>query len=942
MPEIRIADPVLFFDSIDFNYDIYIDNKLYHQYGKFDQNGNVIFTGWPVHIIPLKKEFSGKTLYLKAYSIKEYPDIGIWKKQMIINRAELYQYLLKDFFSFSIISLIFYFTSLLSFAFYITNLKLIHNLYFSLIAFFIGNYIFFSPKNLFLNILYSNPLLYFALENFSQYFLVVFFAIYLMAIFEIKHQWSKYTLILIHYLFIILILIGFIIFIFYRNTFFIFHYYINIITVFVLLIFIVILLSRIVRYDINAIYMLIGFLSVFISGFFELSVYFRIFEFINTFHIGCLIFLFCNFIILSNKYWNTYYLLEKTNELLKEKQKQLENVQELKDKFMIELSYKIINPLEDIISFIRDISIKSTEKEILYKILENLKKEVSRIKNLLSYERNQFSFKAKQIDLIEFLKNLNLLILKNVQNKNINIFIDEKLKNTFITFDSDLLLEVIDELLFYSSHNVNIYLELKNNKELLLRFESENVYMYPQIDNYFYPYLKLNFLETTGLYLVYVYMKYFNSKFEYYITNEKIIFLLKFSLNPQNELEGLKNKERYKLLMTYNKKKIITLKNNYEKDKPKILFINEDPIILKQIYNILKDDYYIFCTNDLSIAELQLQLGYDILIFPPLIYGNPTFSFFRKIRNQYDPFSLIAILINPYGFFNQEENKNLGIQDIIFIENERINKEELKLRIQNNLLLKEYYKKYLDYLKYYNDVLTLGELQNYFYKDYDYYKKYFDYDIKYLPADQISGDLLEIYKISEKEILILIADVTGHGLYSAFFSVFLRISIELLIQENPDTTGNELLKKINKMIIKYFNKQLVTLSMVFLNIENKIIKFYRAGHLPALYYDSRKNIYYELYPKGRILGVLEDDDWEELIIQYNIGDRIFLYTDGFIETAFKDRSQKILNLIKEYSNISIKELSDKVFYEVLQYKSSKNQEDKFIEDDITTIFIELK
>ncbi len=57
IPQFDLKDPVIFFDSIDFNYELYIENKLYHQYGKFDKNFHVIFGGWPLHIILLQKNF---------------------------------------------------------------------------------------------------------------------------------------------------------------------------------------------------------------------------------------------------------------------------------------------------------------------------------------------------------------------------------------------------------------------------------------------------------------------------------------------------------------------------------------------------------------------------------------------------------------------------------------------------------------------------------------------------------------------------------------------------------------------------------------------------------------------------------------------------------------------------------------------------------------------
>jgi serine phosphatase RsbU (regulator of sigma subunit) len=754
---------------------------------------------------------------------------------------------------------------------------------------------------------------------------------------ELKQKNIKFLLNCINYLFSLLIILGLFLIIFYRNKFFELHYYANIFIVLALLIFLIIILSRILYYDIDAIYLLIGSTAVFISGFLELGIYFRIFNFINVFHIGCLIFLFFNFIVLSKKYWNTYQKLEESNKILKEQQKQIELLQNLKDEFFIELSNKIIFPIEDIISLLKNIEIDLSEKEMLIKLLDNLRRETNRIKNLLTYERNEFNLESLELNIIEYLKNIHFLTSQN-ENKNLEVFIPQ-VKEAWILFNHEILIEIFNELFFYSSGNIKILVDIQTNNDkeyIIIQINSENIYMYPENRNYFQPYLKIDFLETTGLYLVYKYMKYFNGNFEYSINHSEIKFILYFPLiNTINQ--QIENSNQ---ILSKKEKNSFILKSSIRKEIPKIIFLYDDPIFLKKIYNILKSDYYIFCTNDTNVVIEELKSEYDIFIFPPILFGNPILSFFKDIRKQYDPFSLIAILLNPVSNVKWEEYQNFGIQDIIIIEKNKVNEEEIKLKLFNYILLKKYYKKYLDYLKYQNDINILSEFQNHFYKDYSLYKNSIEYDIKYLAADQISGDLVEIYKKSESEIIFIIGDITGHGLYAAFFSIFLRMLITIYLQENPKILGIDLLKKINKMIINYFNKQLATLSLLFIDIQNKILKFYRAGHLPALYYKKNSNEFIELFPRGKILGVSENANWEELMIHYNLGDRIFLFTDGLIETAFENNRKKIYNLIKENNHkLRIDDLSNMIFSEVIKNKSYK---EKFIEDDITSIFIELK
>jgi hypothetical protein len=121
-------------------------------------------------------------------------------------------------------------------------------------------------------------------------------------------------------------------------------------------------------------------------------------------------------------------------------------------------------------------------------------------------------------------------------------------------------------------------------------------------------------------------MNYFAGKFLYYIDDKSIEFILKFPL--KNSIEKLKDQSE--TLLEFNNKKIFTSKSFTKNNKPKILFLYDDILTLKNFCKLLEKDYHIFCTNDLSLAEIQLKSGYDIFIFPPILYGNSLLSFFKK------------------------------------------------------------------------------------------------------------------------------------------------------------------------------------------------------------------------------------------------------------------------------------------------------------------------
>lgn len=938
LPDFDFPEPVLYFDSIDLNFELYREQEFVYRYGNFTKNGEVIFQGWPAHIIPISTNWKHSTIYLKVISAKEYKYTGIWKLQLLVNKSDLLSMYLPYFLIFVIVSFIFYLSFLISLMFYSFNPKIVSILYFSLVSLCMGTYLFFSPQNKFLYIVFPFAFVYYTLEIFSSYFLIIFFNSYLFYVF--KDNSIIYTILvkIINSTFLFLILLSIFILIFFRNKIFISHYMINVLILIAIIIFLAFLFRKIAELEIDSIYILIGVFSTIISGIVELSNFFILNMDLNALPIGSIIFLFTNLFVLSKRYIKTYKELEKKEKILQRKQEQIKNLQSLKDNFIIELSKKISEPIEEIIVLTNELSYPSSNKDLLIRILSNLKKEISRIKNILTLEYKEQSYTRELIHFNKFIDNLVSLLPSDMENKEIHIQSSQFSNEIMIEFDNNILIEILNELFFYSSNPILLqFTENIIGRRLEIQISSKNELLYPEISNFFEPYLKLDFLDTTGLYLVKKYCEVFESDFEYKIDSQKIHFYLQIPIHlGQNEF----NKELKTKSKTSLRKKIFTLKNEYTLNQPKILLVHDNPYLIRKIHSILKKEYYIFCTNDLEIAFYQLESKFDLLIIPHLMYGRPINEFLLKVRKKYDLLDISIFLITPVANFNLKYFSSY-VQDVFYINSENyfFNIFEFQLKIKNLIVFKEYFKKYIDYLKYQTDIQTLSNLQNHFYKKLKE-DKFFRFDIKYLPAEQISGDITEIYKVSEEQYIFFIGDVTGHGLYSAFFSIFLKMILFVLISKQEALELKVLLNQINNIILEFFNQQLVTCYLVLLDATNKKLQFLCAGHLPALYFNSEKNEYFVLKPKGKILGVQKNLEFEVLELSYTSKDRLFLFTDGMTENHNKDELEKIFQFIKKNnSNYSdIEEISHKVFQEIIYQKA--NIYDLFIEDDITSMFIE--
>jgi hypothetical protein len=241
--------------------------------------------------------------------------------------------------------------------------------------------------------------------------------LYLQSVLELRKKEILFlALNYIRYLFYIVFFLGIYLIVFDINRYFYFHYYVNVIIVIINLFFLIIIFIKIFNKDINTIYIFIGCLSISATGLIELANYFEVFKFFNIFHLGGLIFLLTNYIVLSNKYWATFKQLEITNQLLQQKQDQIEKIQRLKDNFILEITSKITTPLKDILTLIKQYFAQDSEKELLYRILDNFKREIFRINSLLSFERDQADFSSNRINIIEFLKNIHQLESTSLEN----------------------------------------------------------------------------------------------------------------------------------------------------------------------------------------------------------------------------------------------------------------------------------------------------------------------------------------------------------------------------------------------------------------------------------------------------------------------------------------------------------------------------------------------
>lgn len=185
---------------------------------------------------------------------------------------------------------------------------------------------------------------------------------------------------------------------------------------------------------------------------------------------------------------------------------------------------------------------------------------------------------------------------------------------------------------------------------------------------------------------------------------------------------------------------------------------------------------------------------------------------------------------------------------------------------------------------------------------------------------------------------ILIADVSGHGLPGAFFSMIAKIAFENIPENN---TPEDVLKKLNETIFKAsVNKFFITMFYTVINFKTKKMIYSNAGHFPQFIYRQKDDKFYYLNPKGVPLGWFKEIDPGEKTFTLEKNDRVIMYTDGVLECMDSKSNlfgeDRFKEFITDNINLSPKEFSD----QLITFLKTFSHSDEF-DDDICLIVFDV-
>lgn len=164
----------------------------------------------------------------------------------------------------------------------------------------------------------------------------------------------------------------------------------------------------------------------------------------------------------------------------------------------------------------------------------------------------------------------------------------------------------------------------------------------------------------------------------------------------------------------------------------------------------------------------------------------------------------------------------------------------------------------------------------------------------YEPCDEVSGDFFDFFAVGPRKVVIVIGDVSGHGLDAAMIMMGVRKSLQLHARHAP-SPREALVLACHDLADELPPNRFVSVFMGMLDVETGILRYSSAGHMPPLLVGRDKAKPRELSARGSVLGKLFaaglENSLSDETLQLQAGDTILLYTDGANEAENRAMQQ---------------------------------------------------
>ena len=209
-----------------------------------------------------------------------------------------------------------------------------------------------------------------------------------------------------------------------------------------------------------------------------------------------------------------------------------------------------------------------------------------------------------------------------------------------------------------------------------------------------------------------------------------------------------------------------------------------------------------------------------------------------------------------------------------------------------------------------------------------------------IAAKEVGGDFYDFYKLDDRTVAFLVADVSGKGIPAAMFMMTAKTIIKDLAESGLPV--NEIFTRANEKLCENNESGMfVTAWMGILDLKTGNLQYANAGHNPPFLKRKDGSFEYLKTRAGFVLAGMEGVRYRAGELTLYPGDRLFLYTDGIPEATNTDNKlygeERLLQFMNQNSTVDATALLPKLKANIDEFVGEAPQF-----DDITMLLLDYK
>lgn len=220
------------------------------------------------------------------------------------------------------------------------------------------------------------------------------------------------------------------------------------------------------------------------------------------------------------------------------------------------------------------------------------------------------------------------------------------------------------------------------------------------------------------------------------------------------------------------------------------------------------------------------------------------------------------------------------------------------------------------------------------------------------PSSDLGGDLFNVQRLNDNRYALMMTDVCGHGVKPALLAVALHYVLDNRFQNTP-TFGDrvsaddrslmvppaDLLSRMNLQFpMDTEMGQYFTMFYGVLAADTGEFQYSTAGHPTPILIPEDGQIR-QLKGTGVPVGLHSEPDFETESVVLKPGDRLFLFSDGLVESKRKNGErvglQRLMNWLKEIRHLDLNGITNAVSQHVKNWNAGERPD-----DDVSILVVE--